>query len=98
MVEKEGKENIEWMCQDCSKLRRQDWQDHNTETVIKKDDFVKVGLRDKDAMEHCWLKVERVSEDGQIIWGTLDNIPVVLKNFKLGAGVIIQREEIEDHR
>ena len=100
MAEKESKENIEWICKDCYQMRKQDWQDHNENTVIKKGDFVKVALEDKsnNAVEHCWLDVDRVSEDGNIIWGILDNIPICLTNLKLGDGIIVQRGDVEEHR
>jgi len=96
-MQQENMDNIVMICNDCSKMRKQDWQDHNAKTVIKKGDFVKVALKDKDAVEHCWLNVDRVSKDGQTIWGILDNIPICLTNFKLGDGIIIERGEIEEH-
>jgi uncharacterized protein YegJ (DUF2314 family) len=98
IAEKESADNIIYICGDCSKMRKLDWQDHNKETIIRKDDFVKTLLMEGNEREHCWIKVVGVSQDGKILWGILDNIPIVLKKYSLGSAVVVQRGEIEDHK
>jgi uncharacterized protein YegJ (DUF2314 family) len=93
----EESRNMEFFCKDCGEKKKQEWQDRNKGTKIQIGDFVKVGLTDGTQVEHCWLEVAGVSEDG-IVSGILDNIPLFVEGFKYGKMVVVKREEIEDHR
>ena len=98
-MEKADVKNIICICKDCAEMRKMDWQDHNKNIKIKKGDFVKVALRDDgmEEQEHCWVHVTEVSKNGNIIWGILDNIPVILKTHNYKEPVVLKRDEIEDY-
>jgi uncharacterized protein YegJ (DUF2314 family) len=79
-------------------MRKQDWQDHNKNKIIKIGDFVKIALQDgKSRAEHCWIKLTDVSKDGKTMKGILDNIPVIVKNYVYGDNVSLTRDDIEEH-
>ena len=99
MQNSEDPNNIVMVCKDCGDMRKQDWQDHNKDKIIKIGDFVKIALQDssKSRAEHCWIKITKVGKDGKTMEGFLDNIPIYLKKYVYGDNISLRREDIEDH-
>ena len=97
MEKSEPMNNIQMLCKDCTKMRRNDWQDHNKDTKIHAGDFVKVELKDGKISEHCWVKLQRVETDGKTMQGNLDNVPIFVKNYKYGDYIAVSRKDIEEY-
>lgn len=58
--------------------------------------FVKLGFpSDRGVLEHMWVKVDKLGENGDELEGTLDNDPVYEVGFVCGDGVGFNVDEIE---
>ena len=86
------KNNVEYICKDCSDERREAFQQsYNlnkdkydrliSECLLKSRSlFVKFSFEDGDTTEHMWVKIREYDASSGTITGTLDNDPVQLKN------------------
>jgi uncharacterized protein YegJ (DUF2314 family) len=55
---------------------------------------VQTQLREGDVVEHVWLS--EVRRDGDQLVGTLDNVPVDVKGYEMGATIRIARAAVQD--
>jgi hypothetical protein len=63
-------------------------------------DYVKAEIVD-EASKECewlWLRVDHSDDERQLIFGTLDNIPVANVDLKLGQVLAVSYKNIRDHR
>jgi uncharacterized protein YegJ (DUF2314 family) len=56
---------------------------------------LKVKLQDKNGTEHIWMNDLSVDDDG-LVYGIIDNDPVVVKNVSAGARIGIPIENVSD--
>ena len=64
-------------------------------------DYVKVELTDEAAggSEWLWMRVERCDDKNRLVFGRLDNEPVVFgKELKLGQELAVSFDNIRDHK
>ena len=63
-------------------------------------DYVKVEIVDRASKESEWLwvRVDGCDDERQLIFGTLDNIPAVNVELRLGQQLAISHNKIRDHR
>ncbi len=91
----ENKENIIAGCKKCFNQRREDFQKTFDKYSLKIGNFVKKGFKEKEEVEHMWVKITGLK--GDRIVGILNNEPVVLKDIKLGDFVEVKFDEIENY-
>jgi hypothetical protein len=63
-------------------------------------DYVKVELSDEreSESEWVWVKVEGCDEENRLIFGRLDNAPLLYASkLKLGQGLAVSFDNIRDH-
>jgi hypothetical protein len=63
-------------------------------------DYVKVEIVDRASKESEWLwvRVDGCDDERQLIFGTLDNIPAVNVELRLGQQLAISYNKIRDRR
>lgn len=90
------KDNIEMVCKHCADERKMEFQMSGKRVSIG--DYVKVGIVDKEKVEHMWCKVKGVRGDGKlkIYIAEVANDPVAIKNVKLGDRIEFDYGQIED--
>ena len=88
------KGNVIGICKECGEDRRQKFQElmKNKEVNIVPGDFVKATFKEGEETEHMWVSVEKIMGFEYI--GTLDNIPVLVKNVKYGQAVTVKHEDL----
>lgn len=66
----------------------------------KKGDFVKVEIRDETTGENEWLwvLVDDSDDEKRLVFGKLDNEPIVHTNLRLGMELAVSYDNIRDHR
>lgn len=91
------KNNTFGICNEHATKRHKDWQEDNTDTIIKVGDHVKVEFKDNSikCKEHMWVLITDVK--GDVFKGTLDNVPVHLTNYMFAQEVTVKRSQIEQH-
>ena len=47
-------------------------------------DYVKVEFRSTGESEWMWVKVEHADDEEEVVFGQLDNEPIVIKGFAAG--------------
>lgn len=62
-------------------------------------DYVKVEFRDERSgqSEWMWVRVERSDDADRLVFGRLDNEPVVITTAHLGADLAISYDNIREH-
>lgn len=76
--------------------RKARWQEENVNTVIKRGDYVEIGVNQMNLpTEHLWFIVEEVK--GSLIKGKLNNAPIIITFLKDGDEYYFHREAIEAH-
>jgi uncharacterized protein YegJ (DUF2314 family) len=62
-------------------------------------DYVKVEFHDDRSgqSEWMWVKVERSDDAGRLVFGRLDNEPVVITSLRLGMDLAISYDNIREH-
>ena len=97
------KENVIHICKECSDDRKKQIQS-DIENIItkcrkaynlKNEVFFKVSFADDKMTEHKWVKVTKMDVDS--FTGTLDNVPLKLKNYTVGDTTTRAFTEIEDY-
>jgi len=63
-------------------------------------DFVKVEIRDESSgeSEWLWVLVDDSDDEKRMVFGRLDNEPIVHTNMRLGMELAVSYENIRDHR
>ena len=63
-------------------------------------DHVKIEVTDQQSgeTEWMWLLVDTCNEDTRMIFGKLDNIPVVNTDMSLGQDLAVSFDKVRDHR
>jgi uncharacterized protein YegJ (DUF2314 family) len=64
------------------------------------DDYIKAEIVDEASKESEWLwvRVDRCDDQERLIFGTLDNIPVVNTDLRLGQQIAVSYSNVRDHR
>jgi len=90
------KDNTEMVCKHCADERKMKFQMSGKQVRIG--DFVKVGIKDSEEVEHMWCHVKGVRGDGKqkIYIAEVANDPVAIKNVKLGDRIEFDYGQIED--
>jgi len=67
---------------------------------FRKGDYVKVEVRDEASghSEWMWVLVDHSDDEGKLVFGKLDNQPVVNTDMRLGMELAISYDKIRDHR
>jgi len=90
----EDKNNIIGIHKSCGEKRLKEFQKTFNKEDIKVGNFVKKAFEDKEEVEHLWVIVDEIYDDG--IKGYIDNEVILLKNIKYKDYVKIKFEEVED--
>jgi uncharacterized protein YegJ (DUF2314 family) len=63
-------------------------------------DFVKVEVQDEVTRESewMWVIVESSDDDQRLVFGKLDNEPIVHRDMHLGMELAVSYDNIRDHR
>jgi uncharacterized protein YegJ (DUF2314 family) len=66
----------------------------------KRGDFVKVEIRDEatNGSEWLWLLVDSSNDEQALVFGKLDNEPVVITGMRLGMELAVDYDNVRDHR
>jgi len=66
----------------------------------KRGDFVKIEVRDEGGgpSEWLWFLVDRSDDEQQLVFGKLDNEPIVATDMRLGQVLTVSYDIIRDHR
>ncbi len=94
-------ENVQYLCGDCLKEQREDWQLENRSLEIIPGFYVKIRFTDESLTDHeinsewMWVKVTEVT--GNHLTGVLDNIPEFVENINFGETVFFTRDQIASH-
>lgn len=86
--------------------RHKKWQEENKDLILKKGDCVKMGFDISEDMavppgvlreraEHMWVCITDCDSSQKTFRGTLENDPILARNFENGDKVKFKREEIE---
>ena len=83
-----------------------EWMDYITfqaagsQPLYQPGDFVKAEFSDDDTSESewMWVEVDRSDDDRRLIFGRLDNQPIVLTKLKLGQEIAISYDLVREHR
>jgi len=89
----ENPNNIQNVCKCCSEKLHKDFQETFDKNDVKIGMHVKKAFEDEKNVEHLWVKVKEICEDG--IKGSIDNEVVSVTNVKLGDYVKVKFEEVE---
>jgi len=96
------KDNYGFIHDKCSLERKARTQEHIKEILTKSRELLndkkmlwfKIAFTDGKIVEHMWVKVSNIGDNGFI--GTIDNVPVKLTNIKDNEQVTKDFTEIED--
>jgi len=64
------------------------------------DDYVKAEIVDEvtKQSEWLWVRVDHCDEEKRVVFGRLDNIPLVNTDLKLGQEIAVSYENVREHR
>jgi uncharacterized protein YegJ (DUF2314 family) len=65
-----------------------------------KGDYVKVEIREQTSgeSEWMWVLVDHSDDEGRLLFGKLDNEPIVNQDMRLGMELAVSYDNIRDHR
>jgi uncharacterized protein YegJ (DUF2314 family) len=68
--------------------------------MYRQGDFVKVEIRDETSGENEWLwvLVDDSDDEKRLVFGKLDNEPIVHTNMRLGMELAVSYDNVRDHR
>jgi uncharacterized protein YegJ (DUF2314 family) len=63
-------------------------------------DYIKVEFKDDDTgeSEWMWVRVDYADDEERVVFGRLDNAPVVIKGLRLGMELAVSYGNIREHR
>jgi uncharacterized protein YegJ (DUF2314 family) len=63
-------------------------------------DYIKVEFTDERTgeSEWMWVKVDYADDDERVVFGRLDNEPVVISGLRIGMELAISYDKIRDHK
>jgi hypothetical protein len=63
-------------------------------------DYVKVEFRDDSTgeSEWMWVKVEHADDEKEVVFGQLDNEPILNKGLRRGMELAVSYEKIREHK
>jgi len=66
----------------------------------KRGDYVKIEVRDEATRESewMWLLVADSDDDRRLVFGKLDNQPIVNTDMRLGMELAVSYDNVRDHR
>jgi hypothetical protein len=59
---------------------------------------IEVKLDSTGEIEWLWLLVERSDDDHQLVFGKLDNRPILSTDMRLGQELAVSYDQIREHR
>ena len=67
--------------------------------MFEKGDYVKVEFKDAATgeSEWMWVRVEQCDDARRLVFGTLDNEPLVMADLRLGMKLAVSYENIREH-
>jgi uncharacterized protein YegJ (DUF2314 family) len=67
--------------------------------MFEQGDYVKVEFRDDSTAESewMWLRVTSANDAERIVFGTLENQPVVIADLQVGAELVVSYDNIREH-
>ena len=67
--------------------------------VFEKGDYVKVEFRDEASgeSEWMWVRVAPADDAARLVFGTLDNEPIVMTDLQLGMELAVSYDNIREH-
>jgi uncharacterized protein YegJ (DUF2314 family) len=67
--------------------------------MFEKGDYVKVEFKDEASGENewMWVQVERTDDAERMLFGTLDNEPVVMTELRLGMELAVSYDNVREH-
>jgi len=68
--------------------------------LYKRADFVKVEIRDEASgeAEWLWVLVDESDDERRLVFGKLDNEPIVNTDMRLGMELAVSYDNVRDHR
>lgn len=68
--------------------------------VYQRGDFVKIEFKDESTgeSEWMWVRVVRADEKNELIFGQVDNEPIVHKDLRRGMELAVSYKNIRDHK
>jgi uncharacterized protein YegJ (DUF2314 family) len=68
--------------------------------MYERGDYVKVEVRDGTSgeSEWLWVLVDHSDDEQRLVFGKLDNEPVVHADMRLGMELAVSYENVQDHR
>jgi hypothetical protein len=68
--------------------------------VYEPGDYIKVEFKDERTgeSEWMWVAVDSADDREHVVFGRLDNAPVVMKHLRLGMDLAINYGNIREHR
>lgn len=69
-------------------------------STYQRGDYVKVEFRDYSSgeSEWMWVKVEHSDDEAEVVFGQLDNEPIVNKELRRGMELAVSYEKIREHK
>lgn len=66
----------------------------------KRGDFVKIEVRDEGSgpSEWLWLLVDRSDDEQRVVFGKLDNEPIIAIDMRLGMELAVSYDNIREHK
>lgn len=63
-------------------------------------DHVKIEVKDEVSgeTEWMWLLVDKCDDERRLVFGRLDNIPIVNTDMRLGQELAVSFDKVRDHR
>jgi uncharacterized protein YegJ (DUF2314 family) len=67
--------------------------------MFERGDYVKVEFKDETSRENewMWVRVERSDDAERVLFGTLDNEPVVMTELRLGMELAVSYDNVREH-
>ena len=93
---KESPYNIVAIHTKCANQRHNKWQKENPNLKVMIGDYCKIKFEDGDSSEHMWVKITKLRYPNKFT-GTLDNVPVLVKNVTCDTVVLFTYQDIEQH-
>jgi uncharacterized protein YegJ (DUF2314 family) len=67
--------------------------------MFENGDYVKVEFKDEASgeSEWMWVRVSRADDANRLVFGTLDNEPIVMTDLRLGMELAVSYDNIREH-
>lgn len=93
--QKEAMKNVRPVCSDCMDDIRKDFQKSNKINQLITGHNAKITLKNNEGRkEHIWVLVKSINNN-EII-GNINNVPVIVTDWKVGDEITFKRSDISD--